>query len=939
MNRRFVLPTLAVICGLAFAGCNTEPNKTINADREDFSKAGGLLKPQAVGDNLGVGGNTWASLNPGAGGQIQGVVLDPNTLNKAFLLSDVDGLYRSTDGGGNWTYASDGLAGTDTLALAVKPGNSNLVFLGTSAGFHTSVNGGSNWTLHPQINRLATGTNGFAQLTNVSPNLTGDGDKGPGFGGPYKMSTGSVVVNPKSGVTNQVVVGLGSRRWSWVDQATVFRSTNDGSTFARVQFGPTTGGNRSVLQLATRQTSGNTELYAAVGDGGLWRSTNFGAAGTWTQIAKPSAASNRAEGVALTADGQTLYAVYGNGQDVNVASAVSEIYAIRTSGIGNPANWKKVTFNGLASEAQSYFRTISLDPEATGTTQRFLTSAGGSNQRFGLLEVTVTWNSTFTSLTSTWNKIFQFGQRFDPNNPSNQPDYVNGWSTGLGWEGGIFGNRPQPRSFTYAPIGWTNKQVWTTGDQTIFKNTVNRSNTYYKQSWTNLYSVPVTQYPQLTDFTAEGDKVVNVGWTPVNTFNSILDANGLPTSLLRLPSLGPITTHRSNGTAFTVDTDADLYGNIVISSKGDHGLTTSYDGGLTWENVSQPRRAKSQSNLLVKVPNQNKLIAVAHFTDPFDFGATGGAGNANGELWGREIDLSNPGPGGWYFLAGGKQGVGSYESDGVAPNGDQRLGLVNDFYTNILSDPSNPLKVYITTKNSGIFRIDNIEFLLCVRRNVPACGTALPTFTQITGSNVRANEYEGSAVIDPNNTNFMYVADNQYLKRVNLTNGNVETLRQNSSADYLVNIDVWNVGGTTWVAASQDFNDIWISKVGTNNSLNWTRPFNRFDLINARPNSRFDNSAVTTSRLILHAVEGDGNKIYATVQVQDPENIGYGIFEVSFDTATGARTGITDITGAHRFPKSFRTEVVANQADGTKHLLMSSWGAGLWKVKINLATQ
>lgn len=928
MKHNLVPIALITALGITVVACNSTPNASSEPETR--------LETQAV-----VG--SWSSLNPGAGGQIQAVTLDPYTENRAFLLSDVEGIYVSNNGGGNWQYTGNGLAATDTLSLAVAPytsGNASTsrVYLGTSMGLHRSFNGGQTWERHPEISYGGS----KAQVTNATiPGTFTD----IGFGPEIKMSIGSVTIDPKNAQT--VVVGLGSRRWSWVNQATVYKSTNNGQNFSKITFG-STGGNNSILQLAIRKTVAPavTQLFAAAGAGGLWRSNDFGS--TWSQLAKPVGALGRAESVAVSENGDTVYAVYGNGAfdstGASNPSAASKIYTIRTANLTTGsssttnANWKALNYAfsdafsaadpGL-NDASSYLNQVALDPQSTTTTQRILTAAAGSSQRKGLVQGKVTWSGATPSV--TWNRVFYFNKRQGAPNPELNAPYD------IGWEGGIFGNRPQPRSFMYSPLTWATKQIWTTGDQTVFKTNLNasdRDNLSFKDTWQQLYSVASsTVFPELNDFTAGGDKVVNVGWTPANTFNE----SG---NIFRIPSLGPIKQYKSNGLASSVDTDADMYGNIVISSKGDHGLTTSYDGGEYWENVSQPRRAKSQSNLLVKVANQPKLIALAHFTDAFDFGATGGAGNANGELWAREIDLNTPGPGGWYYLAGGKAGVGAYESYSPAGTSDQRLGLPNDFYTNIISDPTDVRRVYVTTKNSGIYRIDNIEFLFCLRRQVQACvnnaqgqPNALPFATQITGSNVRANEYEGSAVIDPNKPNFMYVADNQFLKRVNLTNGSVETLRQNGNASTLVNIGAWNSGGTTYLASSQDQNDVWLTKVGPNNELSWVRVFNKFDLINARPQPTFSNSAAVQNRLIVHAIEGSGNKIYATLQVQDPENIGYGIFEISFNSSLG-RTGIADITGNHYFPKSFRTEVVTNPTNNKKYLLMSSWGAGLWRIEL-----
>lgn len=960
MNRRFILATSAIVCGLTFMACNTEPQTGTEANPNTSSQTGATLRSQAVVNQV------WSSLNPGTGGQIQAVALDPNKLDRAFLLSDVEGLYTSNNGGTDWTYSSTGLAGTDTLALAVKPTASGAafnsgaerVFLGTSVGLHISTNGGASWTLDDQIARGGT----LQQFTNTSPNLTGSGDDGKGFGSAEKMSISTVVVNPKS--TAQVVVGLGSRRWSWVDKPTIYRSTNSGVDFSKIEISQTISGNSSVLQLAARETTGSTELYAATGGGGLWRSTDFGASTTWQKIRKPNDtafALNRAEGVGVTNDGSTLYAIYGDGQKTNrdaangpIVIARSAIYAIRVAdleyGATTSSKWKKIPFAGVVDDASepyendSYFKSITLSPSSNANNQSLLTAAAGNGERYGLYQLYITWGGTAQAptLSAVWDRIFFFGQRFtNPVGGSQQAKFD------IGWEGGIFGNRPQAKSFAFAPATWSKNEIWTTGDQTVFKTDRGAAN--FKDNWKALYTKPKpggTDFPELKNysFATESEwELVNVGWTPANTYGRQNPA------LLKIPSLGPIRTYTNNGTASTVDTDVAMYGNIIISSKGDHGLVTSYDGGTSWENVSQPRRAKSQSNQLVPLGG-NRVLALAHFTDPFDFGATGGSGDANGELWGRMFDTTNPRPARWYYLAGGDaakvssgNAYGDAKSIANSPFTDQRLGLVNDFYTNIILAPTStePYRLIVTTKNQGIYKISNIDDLFCKRSgnqfvasdgSQPCLQPIYSRFEQVSTSN--ANEYEGSAVIDPNNPNILYVANLNKVQRIDLTkslnDAGLVTDIYTGASNTLVNIGAWSNASTTWIAASSGANIV-LSK----NGAAWTTLVDKGQLLAERGNNaKFNKSSVTTNRLIIHAIEGNSNKVYATLQVQDPENIGYGVFEISFNTANGARTGINDISGNHPFPKSFRTEVITDQSNSSKYLMMSSWGAGLWRTPI-----
>ena len=46
----------------------------------------------------------WESKNPGAGGQVQDIVCDPNSNERLILASDMEGIYESNDNGENWSH-------------------------------------------------------------------------------------------------------------------------------------------------------------------------------------------------------------------------------------------------------------------------------------------------------------------------------------------------------------------------------------------------------------------------------------------------------------------------------------------------------------------------------------------------------------------------------------------------------------------------------------------------------------------------------------------------------------------------------------------------------------------------------------------------------------------------------------------------------------------
>ena len=66
-----------------------------------------------------------------------------------------------------------------------------------------------------------------------------------------------------------------------------------------------------------------------------------------------------------------------------------------------------------------------------------------------------------------------------------------------------------------------------------------------------------------------------------------------------IATVDQIKTYHDIGWQSTVDMDVSRYGNLIMRSGGDHGVIMSWDNGHSWEDVSSPRRAKSQANAIV----------------------------------------------------------------------------------------------------------------------------------------------------------------------------------------------------------------------------------------------------------------------------------------------------------------------------------------------------
>ncbi len=789
----------------------------------------------------------WESLNPGAGGQIQDVVLDPHHDNHAFVLSDVEGLYQTQDGGSSWIYSSRGLAGTNTLSLAYDPTNADRIYLGTTIGLHVSTDGGHSWQLHPTVRRQ----DNPELLTKTSPYT--------------ELAVGSVLVNATD--SQQVIAGVGNKRDSTLSQATVFRSTDGGSTFSAIRFGPASERNKSILQLA--HDPARQAVFAATTEGGLWRGDSFGASSQWSQIQNPANTSAQMEGVAVAPDG-TLYAAFGRAD-----SAGTGLFASRDQGI----TWQTLAGNGMSDDAA--FRNLVVDPRSSERQHSLLVADG--EQRTGLYEITVDWSDDGSDNLPTsgpavkWQQVFWYDQR------DTAPFEI-------GWEGGIYGNHPRSLAYQYAPLQWGDRGIWASGDQTLFKVEATRS-TSEQGNWQNNWQQIYTSPPQ-ESFT---EVPVNAAFTG--------DA---------IATVDRIDTYHSIGWQSTVDMDVSRYGNVIVRSGGDHGVTLSWDNGRSWEDVSSPRRAKSQASAVVI--KGESVYLLAHYSGPFDFGAD----NTEGELWGAKIDPANPQPVRWYFLAGG---TGKF--------GDGR-GLPSDVYTNLVADPTAPGRVYVSTRSQGIYVIPDIAYLYEAR----LADLPLDYYSRLMDS-PSANEYEGSMVLDPNNNKVLYVADgNTLYKGVRDDSSNSReqdrrwTWTPMLSSDALLTFDAWDRAGVTVVAAATRAGDRYQVQFSENGGDRW-QPLLTVEQLTDRRDPLFDFSEENP---IIFAVEGQADKLYLSVQTQAPTNLGYGMFEVTLNNSRFSN--IRDITGNLPFPKSFRTKIVTDPVTAETHLYMASWGSGTWRLPL-----
>ena len=181
------------------------------------------------------GGTVWRTSDRGATWLQLGIIPDSdpvvaialNAQDHIFLDVFTKGVYRSTDNGATWYLKVDGITNYRLRGLAVD--KAGVIWAGSEDGIYRSTNNGDSWT-------------------NVLPGF---------YGQLFQDSTGAIVAS----------TGTGTK---------INRTTNGGSTWSEV---PVTSG----VGLNGIHPSG--DYYGNDADGGLWRSTDYGA--SWNSLHNP----------------------------------------------------------------------------------------------------------------------------------------------------------------------------------------------------------------------------------------------------------------------------------------------------------------------------------------------------------------------------------------------------------------------------------------------------------------------------------------------------------------------------------------------------------------------------------------------------------------------------------------------------------------------------
>ena len=383
--------------GIGISQSNPNVLYAIYADKVGYFK--GIYKSED-------GGNSWSQTNDGNLGDMYAsygwwfgrLKIDPNNADVVYAIGF--DLYKTTNGGGSWSYASSSVH-VDQHEVAISPDNSNRVLLANDGGLYHSNNAASSWNhqlnlpitqfytcaidaSHPErlyggaqdngTNRTLTGNtndwtsiyggDGFYCLIDPSDNTYvyaeyqyGNFARSTNSGSYFSSATSGISYSDRKNWNTPVVMNPLDPMVLYYGANKLYKSTNRAGSWTAISGDLTNGassGNQNFGTITTISVSAaNTNIiYAGTDDGNVWMSENDG--GIWTKISDDLPNRWISRVVADPVDPQVAYVCLSGFRQNEY---MPHIY--KTTDIGN--SWEDVSL-GLP---EAPVNDLIIDPENT----------------------------------------------------------------------------------------------------------------------------------------------------------------------------------------------------------------------------------------------------------------------------------------------------------------------------------------------------------------------------------------------------------------------------------------------------------------------------------------------------------------------------------------------------------------------------------------------
>jgi photosystem II stability/assembly factor-like uncharacterized protein len=613
------------------------------------------------------GGANWSPANTGLPSPaISALAVDPLTPATLYGGTSDAGVFKSTDGGGSWSPINTGLTNLRILALAIDPHSPTTLYAGTDGGVFKSSDGGSRWsapTNHLYADTLAIDPQAPATLYAGSFKSTDGGSSWSATGlTSLDVSVYALAIEPQTPATLYAGTNGG-----------VFKSTDGGANWRAANTGLTRPLGVSVWALAidpqtpTTLYAGTTGAFA--GAGGVFKSIDGGDSWSAVNTGLPGfpgfAGQLPGNATVLAIDPRTPATVYAGALGRYLSDSMVPGMGVFKSTDGGK-NWNSVNAGLTAIPV----RKLAIDPQARATLYAGALGAGVFKSTDG----GTSWSSVNDLRLIRSTGIYDLA--VDPQTPTNI--YVS--STGnlmKSTDGGMSWAATGPSSIQalaidpHAPAtlyaGTEFRVLKSTDGGTTWRATGFRQNSVFALAIDP--QAPATLYAGTRRFYLNGDRAGVVkstdggaSWSAVNT--------GLPNAAVVALAIDP-------------QTPTTLYaGTFFDRSAGVGGVFKSIDGGDTWSAVN--------------------------------------TGLTNLDVRALAIDPQTPAT-----LYAGTYGGGVFKStDGGVSWSAFNPGLTNLFVESVVVDPRRPTTLYAST-GVGVFVLftpaDASERLIeAVRRSLPS---------------------------------------------------------------------------------------------------------------------------------------------------------------------------------------------------------------------------
>ena len=223
--------------------------------------------------------NQTSGWNPGVG-RITSIAIDPKDANHIIVGSPGGGVWKTVNGGANWSALTDNLSNIYVYALTIDPVNSNIYYWGSSSGIiFKSTDAGATW------NQLADTGNGAVNKILINPSDTSKMFCSSRFDGIYKTTNGGVnwsLIHSESTTGHDIEFKPGDLSVVYASGDNFFKSTDSGQSFSKIGINYVLGTNFFSLDAKMIGVSAASPevvyLLEASGStfGGFYKSTDSG---------------------------------------------------------------------------------------------------------------------------------------------------------------------------------------------------------------------------------------------------------------------------------------------------------------------------------------------------------------------------------------------------------------------------------------------------------------------------------------------------------------------------------------------------------------------------------------------------------------------------------------------------------------------------------------